>query len=61
MMMPTAAAAMVEATRGTLGIMVLKLLPAMKMQKHVGGIEAMAKRISMAEEMGPPMLLTTSA
>ena len=52
---PTAAPAMVEATRGTPGIIVEKLLPAINAQKHVAGMEAMAKRKNMAEPTGPPM------
>src|ERR1039458_9060665 len=46
---PTAAAAIVLDTRGTPGIIVLKLLPAMNAQKHEAGIEAMANRNSIAE------------
>src|ERR1035438_8669487 len=57
---PTAPAAIVLDTRGTLGIMVLKLLPAMNAQKHDAGMDAMANRNSMADAMGPPMACTTS-
>ena len=54
-MMPTNAAAIDDATRGTPGIIVEKLLPAIKMQKHVGGIDAIANRKNMAAAIGPPM------
>src|ERR1035438_7484392 len=57
---PTAAAAIVLDTRGTPGIIVLKLLPAMNAQKHEAGIDAMANRNSMADAIGPPMACTTS-
>ena len=57
---PTAAAAIVLDTRGTPGIMVVKLLPAMNAQKHEAGMEAMANRNSIAEAIGPPMACTTS-
>ena len=53
--MPTAPAARLEATRGTPGIMVEKLLPAMKMQKQVAGMEASANRKNIDVAMGPPM------
>ena len=59
--MPTAAAAMLEETRGTRGIIVEKLLPAMKMQKHVAGIEAIANRKNMDVAIGPPMPCSTLA
>ena len=52
---PTTAPAMVDATRGTPGIMVEKLLPAMNAQKHVAGMDAMAKRKNMAVPITPPM------
>jgi hypothetical protein len=52
---------MVEATRGTPGIMVEKLLPAINAQKHVAGMEAMAKRKNMAVPITPPMEWITSA
>src|ERR1035438_3891478 len=57
---PTAPAAIVLDTRGTLGIMVLKLLPAINAQKHAAGMEAIANRNNMAEAMGPPIACTTS-
>src|ERR1035438_8241998 len=57
---PTAPAAIVLDTRGTLGIIVLKLLPAMNAQKHDAGMDAIANRNSMADAMGPPMACTTS-
>ena len=57
---PTAAPAIVLDTRGTLGIIVLKLLPAMNAQKHVAGIDAIANRNSIADAIGPPMAWITS-
>src|SRR5579871_731631 len=58
---PTAAPAIVEATRGTLGIIVLKLFPAMKAQKQVGGTEAIANSRNIAEPIGPPMVWITAS
>ena len=52
---PTMAATQLEETRGTPGIIVEKLLPAIVAQKQVAGMEAMANRKNMAVAMGPPM------
>lgn len=53
--MPIAAPAIVDAPRGTPGIIVEKQLPTMNAQKHVGGMEAMTKKKNMAEATGPSM------
>ena len=55
-MMPIAAPHIVEATRGTLGIIVFKLLPAMNAQKQVDGTEATANSRNITDPIGPPML-----
>ena len=47
--------AMVDDMRFTPGIMVEKLLPAMKAQKQADGMEAMVNRKNMAVASGPPM------
>src|SRR5215831_16131418 len=59
--MPMAAPHMVEATRGTLGIIVLRLLPAMNAQKQVDGTEATANNRNIPEPSGPPIFLITSS
>src|SRR5689334_24305614 len=59
--MPMAAPHMVDATRGTLGIIVFRLLPAMNAQKQVEGTEAAANRRNIADPIGPPMPLMTSS
>ena len=56
-MIATPTPTIVEPTRGTPGIMVEKLLPAIKAQKQAGGIEAIVKRKNMAVAIGPPMFL----
>ena len=47
--------------RGTPGIMVEKLLPAMKAQKQAGAMEAMVNSKNMAVAMMPPMAPITSS
>jgi hypothetical protein len=46
---------MVEVIRGIPGIIVEKLLLAMKAQKQVAGIEAMAKRKNIVAAIAPPI------
>ena len=46
---------MVEDMRGTPGIMVEKLLPAMKAQKQAGAMDAIANRKNVALASNPPM------
>src|SRR5215472_8461522 len=58
---PIMAPHIVDATRGTLGIMVFRLLPAIKAQKHVGGIDATANNRNIAEAMAPPEALMMSS
>ena len=60
-MMAMVTPTIVEAIRGTLGIMVLKLFPAINAQKHAGGTEASVNRKNMAVAIGPPMALITSS
>jgi hypothetical protein len=50
---------MLEATLGTPGIIVEKLLPTINAQKQVAGMEAMAKRKNMAVAVGPPIACMT--
>jgi hypothetical protein len=53
--METVTPVIVEDIRATPGIMVEKLLPAMKAQKQAGAMEASAKRKKVALESHPPM------
>ena len=57
----TVTPAMVEEMRGTPGIMVEKLLPAMKAQKQAGAIEAMVNSKNMAVARMPPIAPITSS